>query len=510
FTGIQAKHIIGGDMYYECDGNGNYTIVMNVYRDCNSDGAPYDSPGNFAVYSSTNPNTPIRQITANPSGILTVPPDNDPCFEISNPPCVQGATYTFSVNLPPSNNSYVISYQRCCRNNTINNISQPGSVGATYTVEITPEAQQLCNDSPTFNNFPPIVICVGESIDFDHGASDSEGDSLVYSFCSPLTGGGLDGSQGNPGNPNGPTGVQPIPPQGPPYNSVIFIAPTYTTTLPMGGVPPVSIDPQTGFITGVPSTLGQFVVGVCVQEYRNGVLIGGIRRDFQFNVINCDPVVNADIEEDVIIGDKEFLINLCGDFSYDFINESISLTDTVSYLWTFDLGNDSIFTSTDENVFVTFPDLGNYTGTLVVNPDFPCNDTAFIYVNVFPAINADFTFDYDTCAAAAVEFTDLSVTGAGDVVFWDWNFGDGNNSGEQNLFHEYLIPGNFDVELTVRDTNQCEDTAIKELNYFPAPESLVINLDGFVGCAPETVEFDNLSFPIDSTYTINWDFGDST
>lgn len=502
-----AKHIIGGDMTYVCNGGGFYTVTLKVYRDCNSGGAQYDDPAFFGIYRGS---TLIGQREAFTQNVGTIAPDDNPCVEVSSPPCVQTATYTLSnLSLPPNNQTYTVSYQRCCRNETINNIVNPGDVGVTYTVEITPEAQETCNNSPVFNDFPPIIICSGQYLEFDHSASDTEGDELVYSFCSPLQGGGTMGTAENQGDPNGPNGVQPNPPTGPPYNTVSFLTPTYTSSNPMAGSPQISIDPVTGVITGIPTALGQFVVGVCVEEYRNGVLIGSIQRDFQFNVINCNPVVNADIEEDEIIGDKEFLINLCGDFSFQFINESTSLTDTVSYFWSFDLGNDSIVTSTSEDVFITFPNLGSYFGTLVVNPELVCNDTAFIYVNVFPEINADLSFDYDTCVADAVQFTDLS-TGDGGIIFWDWNFDDMNFSSEQNPSHEYLIPGFFDVELTVRDSNECEDTAIKQLSYFPAPESLVIDLDGFVGCAPETVLFDNLSFPIDTTYTITWDFGDST
>ena len=46
----------------------------------------------------------------------------------------------------------------------------------------------------------------------------------------------------------------------------------------------VVLDSETGFLTGVPNTIGQFVVGICVEEYRDGNLISTTRRDFQYNV----------------------------------------------------------------------------------------------------------------------------------------------------------------------------------------------------------------------------------
>ena len=66
----------------------------------------------------------------------------------------------------------------------------------------------------------------------------------------------------------------------------------------MLGNPIVGIDRNTGLMTGTPDILGQFVVGTCVKEYRNGELLSEIRRDFQFNVANCDPIVDAVIGMD--------------------------------------------------------------------------------------------------------------------------------------------------------------------------------------------------------------------
>lgn len=55
----------------------------------------------------------------------------------------------------------------------------------------------------------------------------------------------------------------------------------------LNGIPggaPLQIDSETGLLTGLPNTVGQFVVGICIEEYRNGVLISTTRRDFQYNV----------------------------------------------------------------------------------------------------------------------------------------------------------------------------------------------------------------------------------
>ncbi|MEZ4986640.1 MAG: PKD domain-containing protein [Saprospiraceae bacterium] len=144
----------------------------------------------------------------------------------------------------------------------------------------------------------------------------------------------------------------------------------------------------------------------------------------------------------------------------------------------------------------------------MLNENTNCGDTATIIVNLYPEIEADFSFVYDTCVADVVTFTDLSQTGACCLTGWDWAFGDGQQSTQQNPIHLYNIPGSLPVTLTVRDTNQCEDQITRLLDYFPVPALIVIAPSEVLACEPASIFFDNLSFPIDSTYDIIWTFGD--
>jgi gliding motility-associated-like protein len=510
---LQARHIIGGVMTYECLGGNNYRFTLKMYRDCYCTMcADFDPVAYIAVYrcgsdvncGSLGQFNYFQRINVPLSG----PPRDieEPDYPCLIPPdiCVEEGLYVFNLNLPQSEESYHISYQRCCRNITINNIVNPENSGATFTVEITPEAQQLCNSSPVFNDFPPTVICAGAPLVFDHSATDPDGDQLVYELCSPLLGGGplLDA-----GNYETCFGANPNPACPPPYNPVTFTAPTYTALQPMGGDPVISIDPFTGVITGVPTVLGQFVVGVCVSEYRNGVLLSRISRDFQFNVAPCDPTVVADIQEDAIIDGQLFVINSCGNNSVTFVNQSFQERFISFWEWSFDIGGQTQ-TFNQWSPTVTFPGVGQYEGQLVLNPNTACGDTARIFVNVFPEIEADFSFEYDTCVAGPVIFTDESTTGSCCLTNWEWNFGDGNSSSLQHPMHSYMIPGEIPVTLTVTDTNQCQDQLTQIINYFPVPALIVVAPSAFEGCVPQDVFFNNLSFPIDETYDIFWNFGD--
>lgn len=510
---VWSRHIIGGVMTYECVGKGAYEFTLRVYRDCNcTNCAELDNVAEIGVYRCSSPDDCNGQFQTNPYDQVSVPlaeinQVDEPDYPCLIPPnvCGEEGIYRFTLNLPPSDESYFVSYQRCCRNVTIANILAPEDSGATFMIELTPLAQQLCNSSPAFETYPPMIICNDAPLIYDHSATDPDGDQLVYEFCAPLLGGG---PQLDPVLYNTCTGANPIPACPPPYNNVTFRAPTYTATRPMAGDPIISIDPTTGLITGTPEFQGQFVVGVCVSEYRNGLLLSRVFRDFQFNVASCDPTVVADIEEDVMISDQEFVVNSCGDYTIDFVNQSFQQSFIDNHEWTFDVGNGQTQTFSEWSPTVTFPGVGSYEGTLILNENTDCGDTAKIYVNIYPSIEADFSFVYDTCVAGPVSFTDLSSTGSCCLTDWFWEFGDGNVSTNQHPDHNYAIPGDLPVTLTVQDTNQCVSSLTQVVSYYPVPALIVVSPSAEIACQPAEIFFNNLSFPIDSTYDIFWDMGD--
>ena len=515
---IKALHIIGGDVTYECRGidtvrnRVRFFITFTMYRDSRSGGANFDSPTRFGVYRGngnnwthvrTIQNITVREVADIPVG------NNNPCIIIPANVGVQKGTYTFEIELDIIADSYMIAYQRCCRNNTVLNLLRPGDTGASFTTEISPFAQRTCNNSPVFNGFPPVVICANQPINYDHSATDADGDQLVYEFCSPLTAGGTDGAT-TPGNANSCTGVTPDPANcRPPFEQVRFLLPSYSFTNPMGGDPIVNIDPMTGLINGAPNILGQFVVGVCVKEYRNGELIGTLRRDFQFNVTTCEVAVTADIKASSKTA-TEFNVTSCGDFTINFENLSSDVRFIQNYYWEFDINGQKDIRTT-RNTSVTFPGLGEYSAIMILNKDLPglqdCSDTARIKVNVFPSIDADFRYEYDTCVAGPVQFIDQSVSGAGAVTGWKWNFREGTaTSRDPNfLFKE---PGEKEVILVAEDINKCKDSIIQTVTWYPVPPLIIIEPSTFIGCKPASIFFNNLSKPIDEDYIVKWTFGD--
>ncbi len=503
----QSFHIIGGDWSYECLGNGRYRFVFKMYRDCsNPNGDYFDTEAPITVYRGNQaPYEMVVHTYIRIEPVVSVPPPDNPCLQIPPNVCVQEGTYIFELDLPPSNETYHVVYQRCCRNSTITNILTPDEVGSTFTVALSPEAQALCNNSPVFNDFPPTVICAGFPFEFDHSATDPDGDQLVYEFCAPLKGGGTVGFL-QPGDPESCEGFRPDPGCPPPYFPVNY-QPPYNPQLPLGNPQALQIDPVTGLITGTPQVQGQFVVGICVKEFRNGQLLSVIQRDFQFNVSSCEPTVVAQVQADSTLDEQTFVINACGRRT-TLLNTSFQRNFIQDHFWRFDLGGAQPLVLDSWDATLHFPDLGTYSGELILNPGTECGDTARLLIHVLPEIHADFEFAYDTCVAGPVAFTDLSSAEASTLLEWQWRFGDGEQSALRNPQHLYLEPGAHPVLLQITDDNGCTDDTLQTVLYQPAPAVLLVAPDAFNGCEPASIFFENRSVPVDETYTVLWDFAD--
>jgi len=514
-----AKHIVGGELYYEClgftnndsnSGSRRYQIFMRLYRDVLGGGADFDSaPGStvtasVSIYRGTNGALiPVQYLEA-PTRSTVNPNPGNACVKVPPTVEIEEGLYVFrEIDLPISNESYFIVYQRCCRNEALTNINDPGTSGATYFIEITPEAQQTCNNSPQFNEFPPFLICAGEPFSFNHAATDVEGNRLEYSFCSPFLGGGPDNV-----NPREETGIAPDPDAAPPYQEVSFIQPTYSAQQPLGDASNFQIDAQTGMITGTPMLNGQFVVGVCVKEFdANNNLLSEVRRDFQFLVTVCEKNVEIVIDSDSIAADGAFVINNCSAGSLNISNNSTQSTEIQDFRWEFEI-NGSVQTFTEFSPTIDFGAPGTYEGTFFISNDTGCEDSSQVRVSLLPGADLDFEVSNDPCLDGPLQFDNLSAVAMGTNTNWQWDFGDGGTSTDQAPLYQYLEVGTKEVRLVAISNGLCTDTLIKSIDYFPLPSDIPIMAPFAMGCYPQDANF-QVSFPLlDESYQIDWDFGD--
>jgi len=518
---LSAAHIVGGEITYECIGQPNattrtYEVKVFLYRDCFGNGALFDSaPGSRSDFEMTifrgNDLFSVYSIPLADLVIEELPVDFDnPCVIFPPNVCVERGVYTTTIDLPISTQTYTISYQRCCRNGTISNIVNPGEAGATYLVEITPTAQQSCNSSPRFAQFPPIVICANTLLEFDHSAIDAQGDELRYRLGEPFYGGG--NITRDPGADSF-FGVTPNPEAPPPYDPIIYLSP-FTPQMPVdGGNPVININPTTGLLQVNPQTTGQFVLAIIVEEYRNGELIGYVHRDFQFNIVECDPLISASItavRENGVDSVAPNLVLVCGEKSLRLIDISSdrAFIDEIEWIIPNTIAGD--INSGESPLNLEFPDYGIYPGQLVANPGLSCTDTADFNIVISPPSEVDFTFTYDTCINGPVDFTGAVSTQADSIVSYSWDFGNGDSSSEENPSYQYPIAGNRLVTHSVRDNNGCTFSETLLLEYFPVPPDLLVSVDNSLPCAPANVLFRQDLDLITEDYDIFWDFGNGS
>jgi len=499
---LSAWHIIGGNISYSCLGNNTYNIRLTVYRDCsNQQAADFDNPAYIYIFNSNTGNL-YRKFGVRISNFSLIDPEaNNPCIVNIPQLCIERGIYEFTTDIPPSPGGYDITYQRCCRNQTISNISNPNEVGATYTAHIPGSNVVTCNNSPVFRNLPPIVICAQNPIVFDHSATDADGDELRYELCHSLFGASSDCPQ--PGHQSccSASGgcIESLPP---PYNIIPFRSP-YSLANPLSGTP-LRIDSLTGLLTGIPARIGQFVVGICVNEYRNGVLIGSYLRDFQFNVTDCDRGIKGIIQADsVLFVDGKYLYKIknCGSRTVNFNNISEGAS---KFKWNFGDPTTNADTSILKNPTYTYPSIGKYNVIMVAEPDLDCRDTMFAEIEIMPELRSDFTFPEVNCQTSNIAFTDNSYSEAGSIISWNWSFGDGTLSTLQNPTHLYSQAGTYAVTLGVTDSNQCKTGRTYFIDYYPA-----LNVNFVVdttSCVPLVFRAPVIE-GLNSAYEIVWQFG---
>ncbi|MCK4661956.1 MAG: PKD domain-containing protein, partial [Bacteroidales bacterium] len=173
-------------------------------------------------------------------------------------------------------------------------------------------------------------------------------------------------------------------------------------------------------------------------------------------------------------------------------------------------------TSTEQNPTHEYTEDGEYLVSLTIETD-DCSSTTEYYVWIgdntwYPEeCMAIFWAEYNQEDYFTVQFNDLSWGAGNEILSWDWNFGDGTESTEQNPSHTYTEEGEYLVSLTIH-SDSCTSTFI-EVVYI---EDWGNSNGDFCGAffIPEfienslSVQFYDLSIPIPESWT--WNFGDGS
>lgn len=468
---LDATHIVGGEISYKSLGNKRYEVTFKIYRDCIGGQAPFDgdpsftgpgaSPFTFVVFDNQNGSRVDSGDLNLISKDTVISELVHPCLspDLQKSTCVEVAVYKKTILVPDDNRWYTIVHQRCCRNNLIDNLKPiVGGNGSNYPgmtiYAVIPPVNSSANNSAVFKKFPPLFLCNNQSFTFDHSATDADGDLLKYYIVNPL-----DGASAN--NPV----LRPYEISNVKINAA-FQNPFNLSDV-MGGTPAASIDENTGLLTCKPRDVGRYVVSIMVKEFRAGVCIDSLIRDFQFNVKFCD-LPNADLIDipgsyDPITKMFDYKVN-CKNKTINFQNSS---TNADSFFWNFgEPTSGTKDTSTQREPSHEYADTGVYIITLVSYKTMidkrVCTDTLKSRVRIYPFYFANFTASTSPkCPGELVSFTDNSVATFGQSVKWFWDFGNGKTDTARNPNHRFDNSGVYNVKLTATSSYRCvADTTI--------------------------------------------------
>lgn len=273
-----ATHIVGGEFELRHISGYNFRLALNLYFDeVNGDPGAKDQNIQVTIFEKGT-NRAMRTV------MMSIKQESN--VNYTNIECTTGELRTRKIlyyqdivlegTIFTNPNGYYVVWERCCRNRIINNIIAPQDAAQTFYMEFPPVTRDgvfFQNSSPVL--FPPLsdYACQNDLFYFDFSGSDPDGDSLIYDMVTPLNGYS--------------TAANPAPAASrAPYPEIRWL-PGYNMNNQINGSPSMNIDRQTGRLVVQPNNIGLFVFGVRCQEFRNGVKIGEVRRDFQLLVKSC-------------------------------------------------------------------------------------------------------------------------------------------------------------------------------------------------------------------------------
>ena len=295
----KASHIVGGEIGWDCLGNGQFRFYMVVYRDCTGIPFGYNNETLFidgSTYPKTVTGSQITQIILKPDsnrwlnersgdtspectnqyGAPNTCPNRDQgsmqqFFYLSDPIVLDGR--------PPKTGWNFYWDSPCCRPGDIANVNSTGSMrlrAAMFRTKNADNVNPCIDSSPKFKALPTTQVCRGIEFTYNSIVIDPDLDSTVFGWDRPY----------NPGNPpvaltykSGYTPNNPTPDKAQDVNNI-----------------PSTLSKITGQIKMAVYSGGgtqKYLTVHKVDAYRDGVKIATVYREIPVSVYNCPKMPNG-------------------------------------------------------------------------------------------------------------------------------------------------------------------------------------------------------------------------
>ena len=280
---LEAGHLYGGSITWDCLGSGDLVFKLTLYRDCDAGAAPgsaqLDVKGHPSwsaislVQDSTYDLSPdCQNVAGGPSEIQCASGGEGAvqAVVLSSSPVTLGGTP------PPS--GWTFSFTGSSRSPDPTNLLSPGGKGMTLRSKMyaTPGGIAPCSDhSPRFSEPPVTIQCAGSQVRWSAGAVDPDGDSLSYEWAKPLS--GTSGPSFDP-----PTDPVPMTFDG-----------SFSYDKPFPGIQAGTssaadrLDPRTGDLALLNPSQGEFAHVVKVTAWRDGQRIAEVYREMGVVLTSC-------------------------------------------------------------------------------------------------------------------------------------------------------------------------------------------------------------------------------
>ncbi|MEC8616467.1 MAG: hypothetical protein VXY28_02095, partial [Bacteroidota bacterium] len=492
-----SSHVPGGNISYECLGNNQYVITLTLFEDCGT-AFIQNAPENIMVtntcgiFFQSNLQLPIVTYREEVSQLCPQMISQSECNGGSLPG-VYKHTYRDTITLPANCDSWVFAFDDCCRNAS-NNLNGTGN--SYYWESVLNSNSSPCNSSPVINANPIPYNCVNQSVRYNFGVVEPDGDSLSYSLIPAKT---------------SSTGI-------------VSYQAGFSGTTPITGI---QINPISGEITFFPTQIGNYVIAVLIKEYdSNGNFIGSVIQDFQFEIINCnnnnptlppggignlsgDGVQTNSYEIQACEGDS-----VCFDITFaDDISDSVYINSNVSQIFPGAVMTQNTYTNgfaTASFCLIITPNSSSFSTITVNAKDNACPivgvSSVSVVINVLKSTYAG--LDKIMCEGIG---TTLNVTG-GTQFNWSSISGDpitiGNNFSCNNCANPIANPDTTtSYQVTSNLIGNCTNVDTVVVNVVP-DFNYVLTQSSTSNCINSSIYF-NVE-PVDSvhnisTYNFNWE-----